>query len=154
MKVFLTKKQYNTILKCIAVWDWVYWIMWDMVDEKYKKDSDEIDELQNYLLWFYKDFWVDKKFIEVFEKKNYFSDEYMEKIIEDMDNYWEMEFWDKLSKRLAILELEKEYWEENLEELDRDEFLEKMFEKRDELDREFQENWLKNFKLIKNSLCK
>lgn len=153
MKVFLTKENYRTMIKCMAVWSWVYWIMGDMVDEKYKVDSDKIDELKNHILWFYKDFWVDKKQIEIFNKKYHLSDEYMDDIIEDMKNFWEMEFWDQLSNRLSLKELEEKYWEKELENMEREEFIEKHFDIQSKFEEEFEKNWVKNIKLINNQLC-
>jgi hypothetical protein len=153
MKVFLTNENYKTMMKCMAVWGWVYWIMSDMVDEKYKIDYDKIEELKNHILWFYKDFWIDKNQIEIFDKKYHLSGEYMKNIVDDMQNFWEMEFWDQLSHRLSLKELENKYWKEELEKMSRDDFLSKLFEVEARFEKEFDDNWLKNIKFKNNPLC-
>ncbi len=148
MKVFLSKRHYNALIKCLWIWGWVYWIMGDMVDEKYKEISEEIDDFKNYILWYHKDFWFDKKNIEEYDNKLSFSDSYMDWISDDMSDFNDMEFWEKLSRKFAIKELEEKHWREQLEEMPQEVFMELLCEVEAKYEKEFEENWFKNVSLF------
>jgi hypothetical protein len=149
MKIFLTNKQYETLLQSLAITEHLYWFTWDLVDEKYEKDFDNIDNLINYLLWFHKDFWVDKSIIEVFEGKNYFSAEYIKKILNDMEDYNELIFWESLKTKFATRSLYDRYWD-RINQISSEEFVNARLEEVEKMHKEFEENGINNLVLVWN----
>jgi len=141
MEIKINKKDYDILVRNIAIWNWVYWIMSDMVSSKYKKEADEWDKLISKILKYSED----KSILEEFDWELGLTDVYMDKITTDMLEYDDYAFWDKLISELA----KKKMWAKvNLLEdymLD-DEYYEHM----DSIWKEFQQNWLKNLYLKEN----
>ena len=141
MEIKINKKDYDILVRNVAIWNWVYWIMSDMVSSKYKKEADEWDKLISKILKYSED----KSIFEKFGWELCLTDEYMDKITTDMLEYDDYAFWDKLISELA----KKKMWAKvNLLEnymLD-DEYYKHM----DSIWKEFQQNWLKNLYLKEN----
>ncbi len=135
MEIKISKKDYDVLVRNIAIWNWVYWIMSDMVDSKFKKEADEWDILLDKILKSSEN----KDIYEKFDWKLMLTDEYMEKITDDMVTYDTSVFWEKLIDELA----KKRMWAKiNLLEnyMMDDEYYEHL----DFVWKEFQKNWLKN----------
>lgn len=97
----------------------VYGILGDMVSDDYKKESDEIEDLQEYLLGFASDFGF-PDMTEKFEGELIMSDDFSEKLHEAIDDYNDETFWHELEIRLGkrdfgrtITEAEKKEMKEN-----------------------------------------
>ena len=83
MKIEISKKDYEILLKHSAIWNWVYWIMSDMVSSKYKKEVSEWDELIHKIL----KNCDNGKITTVYDWKNIFTDIFTDTISEVMSNY-------------------------------------------------------------------
>lgn len=119
MKINLTKKQYESLIKAVEAGSSVYGILGDMVSDDYKKESDEIEDLQEYLLGFASDFGF-PHMTEKFEGELIMSDDFSEKLHEAIDDYNDETFWHELEIRLGkrdfertITEAEKKEMKEN-----------------------------------------
>ena len=56
MKISITKKQYEILMKSLEASSFIYGPLSDFVDDKYKKEAKEIDKMEDYLLEYAKDF--------------------------------------------------------------------------------------------------
>ncbi|KKR91556.1 MAG: hypothetical protein UU43_C0004G0004 [Candidatus Falkowbacteria bacterium GW2011_GWA2_41_14] len=95
MKIDLTKKQYECLIKALEVADSVYGILGDSMPEDYKKQSDQIDDLRKYLLGFASEFSAEYM-IEKFHGEIIMSDELSESLQEVMNDYDNETFWHDL----------------------------------------------------------
>lgn len=85
-------------------------------DKKYKKISDEAEEIKDYLLSFAKDFGCGE-LIENWEGKIILSDKTSEKFQEILDDYEEFILFDSLANRLAWRDFRKTYSKEEIEKM-------------------------------------
>lgn len=100
MKINFTKKQYETLIRGLDAGSSVYGILGDNISEEYKKKSNEIESLEDYLLGFAKDFGREDMTQE-FRGKLIMSDELDEELQETMDEYDNDIFWHELELRLG-----------------------------------------------------
>ena len=127
MKIDLSKKQYQTLVKCIETVGSIYGVMGDMVDEKYKKISGEIDELSDYVLSFAKEYGMEK-IVEEHRGKRYVNEDYTDKLMDDIREYEEYAFWDMLVRELARRELAKTIPEEEARNLGEEKMIRKLWD--------------------------
>lgn len=81
MKINITKKQYEILVKSLEANSFIYGPMSDFVDDKYKKDTVEIEEVQKYLLQYAKDFDFENNLCECGAKDPHLDEDYYEKIL-------------------------------------------------------------------------
>ncbi len=127
MKINISKKQYQALVKCIETAGSIYGVMGDMVDEKHKKFSGEIDELSDYILSFAKDFGMED-IVEVSRGKRFVNEDYTDKLMDDIGEYEEYAFWDMLVRELARRELAKTIPEEEAGKLGEEKMIRKLWE--------------------------
>ncbi len=107
MKINISKKQYETLIKSIEVSSFIYGPMSDMVDNKYKKDSDEIEELLNYFLQYTNDFDFDKNLCK--EGDLHLDEDYDDKILEELELYDEQQMFENLAYELGKRDFNNTY---------------------------------------------
>lgn len=100
MKINLTKKQYECLIKAIEAGSSVYGILGDTVADYYKPQSIEIENLQDYFLNFAHDFGMEN-ITEEFQGNLITSNDYSEQMEEAMDDYNNETFWNELQVRLG-----------------------------------------------------
>lgn len=113
MKVELTKEQYKNIIHFLGITSFIYGPLGDFVDEKYKKGSDDIDKIEDYLLNFAQDFDC-QNITEKFDGRNVIKDEESDKYLDVIREYDDYIFWDELANKLAWRDFEKEHSKEEL----------------------------------------
>jgi len=96
----LTKKQYLCLIRALSVADSVYGILGDSYPKEYKKFSNEIDELQSYILEKAQEYGIGD-WAETFDGKQVLKDELMEFFYEVLIDYNEESFWNELETRLG-----------------------------------------------------
>lgn len=116
MKINLTKKQYECLVKAIDAGSSVYGILGDSVSEDYKQQSNEINDLQHYLLGFASEFGVEYM-TERFRGEIIMSDDLSEKLREAMDDYDDETFWHELEVRLGKRDFERTITEAEKKEI-------------------------------------
>lgn len=120
MKIDLSKEQFINLLKMSHITNSVLGILGDVLPETdYKKKSDEMENLEQYLLGHAKDFGCGD-LVEDFHRKTLLRDEVYEKIDEIVEDYDDYTFWNELEVRMGkrdfertITEEEKQYIKEN-----------------------------------------
>ena len=100
MKINLTKKQYEILIRAVDAGESVYGIIGDEVSEEYKRQSNEIEELRTYLLELAPEFGCGHM-IEKFQGHTIMEDGLAEKLWEAIEEYDDVTFWDELETRLG-----------------------------------------------------
>lgn len=127
MKINLNKEQYKALIRAVDVGGFIYGVMGDTVDEKYKKQSKENDDLLDYILQYAEEY-GQAEFVEKFNNQNILSDDFSNEILDDVTEYEEYSFWDNLARKLAIKELHEKYNSKEREAMSEDDFLRKGWE--------------------------
>lgn len=117
MKIDLTKKQYECLIKVIEAGSSVYSILGDSVSEEYKNQSNEIEDLREYFIGLASNFGMDD-ITEEFEGELIMSDDFSEKLREAMDDYDNEIFWDELETRLGKRDFERTMTPEERKEIE------------------------------------
>ncbi len=133
MQIEFNGKQVETLLKWVAMADFIYGVMSDMVAEKYKKDAENFDNLIAHLLKYSKD----ESIQDTFRWKKCFSDEYIDNFAPELLEYENWVFGDLLIRNMA-----KELLASQLHGLDREESLALIFEMEEKLYKIFEKHWL------------
>ncbi len=149
MQIELTKEEYKTLLRSIDVASFVYGVMGDMVDEKYKKQSKEIENLTDKVLEKADEYGV-SEFVENFDGKNILSDDYSNEILYDVTEYEEYSFWDNLARKLAIKEMQQKYSQEEREKMEEVEFVSEVWELEEKYYKILEKSGIENFELNKS----
>ncbi len=116
MKINLSKKQFETLIKVVEAGSSVYGILGDSVSEEYKKESNDIEELRKYLIGFANGYGFEDM-TEIFMGKLIMSDEWSEKLHEVIEDYDDQTFWHELETRLGKRDFERTMTEEEKEEI-------------------------------------
>lgn len=117
MKINLSKKQYEILIRVLDAGSSVYGILGDNVSEKYKKQSDEIEALEEYLLGFAKEFGREDM-TQNFRDKLIMSDDLAEELQEAVDEYDNETFWHELEVRLGKRDFERTMTETEKKEIE------------------------------------
>lgn len=144
----LTKAQYEVLINAFQIAGSVYGIMGDMVDEKYKKQSNELDELESYLLENAEELGL-YALVDVFQGKKVVDEQYLNKAIDDLNEYEEYSFWDNLARKLANRDLLRKLGEEKFRTMDNREYINAEYPIEDEYHKEFEEHGLDRVKIDK-----
>ncbi len=116
MKIEINKKQYEVIIKALNVSSFIYGPMSDFVDDKYKKDSKNIEEMEEDLLKYAKDYNF-KKNIDDFEGKIIVNEKYTDKILKELDDYDDYITCDNLAMELGRRDFRNKYNKEEIEKM-------------------------------------
>ena len=116
MKLNITKKQYEIIIRALDVSSYVYGPLSDFADKKYKKESSEIDAVKDELLSHTKEFDFEEN-VEDFEGKNVLTEEYSEKTLDDMFTYDDYVTFDNLAGKLGMRDFRKKYTQEEIDKM-------------------------------------
>lgn len=106
MFINLTKEQFEILIKAVDTGSSVYGILGDNISEDYKKQSNEIEKLEDYLLSFSSDFGM-PEITEEFMGKLIIADDYSEQLQEVMDEYDNESFWHELEVHLGKRDFER-----------------------------------------------
>ncbi len=117
MKINITKKQYEIIVKSLEANSFIYGPMSDFVDDKYKKDTNEIEEVQKYLLQYAKDFDFEKNLCDCGAKDPHLDEDYYEKILDDLALYDEQQLFEGLAHELGKRDFHNKYSKEEADKL-------------------------------------
>ncbi|KKQ34864.1 MAG: hypothetical protein US50_C0034G0005 [Candidatus Nomurabacteria bacterium GW2011_GWB1_37_5] len=112
MKINITKKQYETIIKALEISSFIYGPMSDFVDDKFKKDADDMDSVQEELLLNAEEFDFDKNMEE-----GDLKEEYYEKILNDLSEYDDYELFENLANKLGWRDFRKKYTQEEIDKM-------------------------------------
>ncbi|MEK7557759.1 MAG: hypothetical protein AAB530_00940 [Patescibacteria group bacterium] len=149
MKINFTKKQYEHLILINQLAGSTLGILGDEVDDRYKKDSDENEIFESYILGFAKDFGM-KKFTDNFHGQIVLKDELYEKYYKITNEYDEFIMWDELAHMLARRDFYKTTSKEELKECKKVGLLNKRF--RDLVNKyweEFENNGPENIEIKK-----
>lgn len=109
--VTFTKEQFEVLMNALQIAGLVYGIMGDMVDEKFKKQSDELDALESHVLEHADEVGMGD-IVDDFDGRNVVVEERVTKAIDDLGEYEEYAFWDLLAHKLARRDLARKLGEE------------------------------------------
>ncbi len=140
VKIELNQKDYKTLLRTVAVSDYVYGIMSDLVDEKYKEDAKQNDSLIDKLLAHNTDPTIESNY----RGKKIFSDIYMDEVMEDIMQFEDYNFWDLLVRKIARKISAKVIPMAAKKKMTKDEFMHMIFELEEKLRNDFERNELDN----------
>jgi len=144
----LSKKQYELLINALQISGSVYGVMSDMVDKKYKKKSDELDELESHLLEKAEELGF-KGMVEIFQDRKVVDEKYLNKAIDDLHEYEEYSFWDNLARKLADRDLFRKLGKEKLRSMDDIDYINAEYPIEDEYHNEFEEYGLDRVKIDK-----
>jgi hypothetical protein len=143
MNISFTPKQYRTLLKALFWAEWIKNAMATVPD----KEGEELQELEQHLYSYTKQFqttdWVsyDEKL------KGYYPNRLMEDTLQSViDEFEETSFWDELIHRMARKDTMRKYGKENFKDVF--DLMEKEHPFLEKYEKEFQENGIKNLKVI------
>lgn len=147
MKINFTKKQYESLIKLIYLGEWV--VNAHRVDDRVR----ELEELEQYVLSFYKDFGMERYITFDEDLKKFFTTtdfEDISKVNDYIDDYNDNTFWDELIFRLARRDLIERYGEEAVMNMDWEERMSKEEVFIEEYEDEFEKNGIKNLVIGKD----
>lgn len=148
MKINLTKKQFEVLMKAISAGSSVYGILGDSVSEEYKEESNEIEELRTYFLGLAKDFGM-AEMTEEFMGDLIMSDEFSEKYHEVIEEYNDETFWHDLEVRLGKRDFERTITDAEIKELEKDGWYPKRIHKiYKEWRKEFEKNGIERLEIV------
>lgn len=146
MKIFFSKKQYETLLKLAYLGGWV------ANSHKAGDDVDtEFEQMEDYINSFAEDFGMGELFRQGEDGIIYPTIEFEEMLDPYIDEYNEENFWETLVNRLARRDFIAQYGEDTVSGMDFAELFEKEEPFLKKYDDEFYANGLKNL-YIRNDL--
>jgi hypothetical protein len=116
MEIRLSKKQYLCLLKAVRAGSSVFGILGDYVSKEYKKQSNEIHDLEKYLFSLASEFGAES-LTEVFHGELIASDEFSGEMQDVMDDYDEQTFWQELEVTLGKRDFENSITEAEIKEM-------------------------------------
>ena len=148
MKIEINKKQYNIIIRVLEIAGSIYGVMGDMVDEKYKKPSKDVDDLEEDLFKYAEDY-DSLDLFEYYKDKRIISEDYTEEILNDIFDYDEYVFWEKLVEKLARKEIMEKYPEGKIKNMSNEEFYVLRISTEEKYWQIVEKSGIKNFELKK-----
>lgn len=123
MKIELNQKEYRNLIRAVEVGNSVYGILGDLVDGKrYKKTSLDVENLQRKLLSFAPDFDC-SGMVEKYENRLILNDEWSDRILNDLDEYDEENFWSELETALGKRDFMRDIRPEEIEYISKNDWL-------------------------------
>lgn len=141
MKINFTKKQYEDLVKLVYLGTWM--VNAHRTDDRVEK----YEELEQYILSFYKDFGMENFILFDEELKRFFPTKEFEEetdVEQYIDEYNNDIFCEELIDRLARRDFIRAYGEENLLKMTWEERFEKEQPFIDKYDEEFEKNGIEN----------
>lgn len=140
MKIELTKKQYEGLLKIVYLGSW-------MASSTKDEPEKEYEEIEQYVLSLAKDFKMDK-FVGYDKKlKAYYPTEEFENstdVVKQIEDYNEYTVWESLVLGLSRRDMVKKYGEEKVDQMAEEELLEKEYPLIQKYEEEFREHGFDN----------
>ncbi len=121
MKINLSRAQYKQLIEMVAMTNGIVAVMGDMLsDTDYKKRSDKMSTLEEYLLQFAKEFGCEE-LMQMEGDKAVLDDEYYEDTIQPIiTDYEEFATEDTLANKLAWRDFRNEHTKEELDALEKE----------------------------------
>lgn len=116
MKINLTHKQYETLIKALETSSFVYGTLTDFVDEEYRKDLVSIESMAEDLLAHARVFNFSNN-VEVFMNKDILKEEYYKKIFDDVIEYDEYITFKNLANKLGMRDFKEKYTTKEIEDM-------------------------------------
>lgn len=117
MKINITKQQYKDLIVMSGVADSIFGLLGDFVSDDYKKQSDRMHALENYLLQFAKDFGYSEA-ADMSDGEFCMDDDFFEDTIMPItDDYDEYILYTELSNKLALRDFREDHTEEEIDEM-------------------------------------
>ena len=116
MKINITKNNYELIIKALSMSSFVYGNLSDFVDNKYKKDSDDLEILESYLLEYANDFHFNKN-IDSFDGKLYLNEEYNDAVLDDLFLYDDQQVYENLANKLDLRDFKMKYSQAEIDKM-------------------------------------
>jgi hypothetical protein len=144
MKINITKKQYEDLLKLVYLGNW-------MANANRTEDKmQSMDDLEGYIFSFAKDFgmerWADTDDPKMTYPTSYFEGESgVQELIDDYDNE---NFWDELADRLGNRDFMDKYSKEEIEAMDREEYFMKNMECTIAWEKEFEKHGIDRLRIV------
>lgn len=134
MKINFTKKQYEDLLKVVYLGNWV------ANANKVRREPDSFDHLEGHVFSFAKDFGMDNYADAddpdmVYPTRQFEEESRVQKMISEYD---EETFWDELGDQLGERDFHEKYSEEDLEKMDPDERITKLYNYIEQWGEEFE----------------
>lgn len=151
MKIDLTKKQYECLIKALEAGSSVYGILGDDVSEEHKPQSEEIQELRDYFLSIAHEFKMDH-ITEKFMGKLIMNEEYGEILDEVIEDYNNNVFWHELETRLGKRDFERTITEAEKRQIEENNgwYPDRIHEIYENWGKEFEDNGIENLGVIKD----
>lgn len=146
MKINITKKQYEVLIGALQITGTVYGVMSDMVDKKYKKQSDDLDALEDHILSI-ADEMGKGDIVDSYEGKRSVDFESMSQYLEDLNEYEEYTFWENLSSKLARREMHEMYDQEKLKTMNEEEHFMTFLKLEEKYLKEFGKHGIERFRI-------
>ena len=140
------KKQYDALVRAVAVAGSIYGLMTDFVDKNYEKESDALEHLESWILAFAGRFGM-ADMVEIFEGDNVLKDDVVDRYTDDLVQYEEWAFWDVLAHKLTDRELARRYKAGELKNMTEDQILDLHFELEEKYEKELDKNGIEHFEL-------
>lgn len=140
MQINLDKKQYEALLKSLAVSSHIYAIMSDLIDEKYQNSLTDMEGLQSHFLNLAEQADFAKVNYDIYDSELLLSDTYMEKINEEITQFTDFEFYDNLAREMAQKELEESMSVKDLSNMSEEKYISKMRTLENKYTQEFEKN--------------
>ncbi|MCC7202117.1 MAG: hypothetical protein IT393_05550 [Nitrospirae bacterium] len=136
MEIRFTKEQYEDLVKLVYLGTWM--VNAFRTDDRVKK----FDELEQYILSYFKEFGLKQSIIYDNDLKEYFVAKELEEgeLDQYIDDYNNDNFWDELIYRLARRDLIREYGEDKVTKMTWQERLEKEAPFIEKYEEEFEEH--------------
>lgn len=116
MTVELTKKQFMSLITAVEAGSAIYGILGDIVSDRYKKQSNNIEEVRNCLLAQAKKLGC-KDIVEEFEGITILDEELAEKFDRAIEDYDDETFWHELETRLGKRDFDRSVTVEEIQEM-------------------------------------
>lgn len=147
MEFKLSKNQYRVLIQAMQITGTVYAVLGDMVDRRFKRRSDEVDEIESLFLSYGKNFGMEK-IIEKFDGRLVLKDAGVEEMTGDLFEYEEYTFWENLASKLAVRDFVRQYGEEAIKKMDEIERIRLKGEIEEHYWKEFEDHGVERIKVL------
>jgi len=147
MKINITKKQYWELLRATYMADW----MANSICEQDMEQDKGIKDIRNFIFSFAKDFGYEEFVTFDKDTKTYYSTWDLDdepKIRELIKRYDEHTFWEEAMEMFAERDVHEKYTYDDLEKMDHEERVGKIWEAEDRWSKEFEEYGIKRLRVV------
>lgn len=118
MKINISKRDYETIIKALDISEAVFGSLTDFVSESYREEYEGAKKAMSNLLKHSKDFKLDK-IVEEYEGELFLSDLNPDFALNVLGEYVDLEIYQKLSNQLAWRDFRIKYSDEEIKKMDK-----------------------------------